>query len=262
MQVSTLRPGLLVGLTTRIQGNVSYTTREIEADHLEDDGTRQATWETNRVIEHPKEHEESVKVRGKARSLITAVCTPSVFGLLCPEADREKLSAAIAEARVVIDAFNAVAQVSRVSVYTVVGRIAADDAEAVRAINSELRYLMESMESGLKKLDVEAVRAAADKAKALSSMLSPEASERAEMAIKVARSAARRIVKAGEVAAAEIDETVLRTIRYARAAFLDLDDAKEIQEPVVVGRAVEFEMEAPATPPPAAPAVSVPSLEL
>lgn len=257
MQVSTLRPGLLVGLNTRIQGNVSYKTREIEADHIEDDGTRQATWETNRIIEHPKEHEESSKVRGKARSLVTSVCTPSVFGLLCPEADREKLSAAIAEARALVDAFNATAIVTQVSIYTVVGRIAADDAEAVRAINSELCYLMEAMETGLKKLDVEAVRAAADKAKSLASMLSPEAAERAEMAIKTARSAARRIVKAGEVAAAEIDETVLRTIRYARAAFLDLDDAQEVQEPTVTGRAIDLEP----TPPPATPPVVTAAFE-
>lgn len=260
MQVSTLRPGLLVGLTTRVQGNVSYKTREIEADHIEDDGTRQATWETNRVIEHPKEHEESVKVRSKARSLITTVCTPSVFGLLCPEADREKLSAAVAEARGIIDAFNATAQVTRVSVYTVVGRIAADDAEAVRAINSELRYLMDSMEAGLKRLDVEAVRSAADKAKALSAMLSPEASERAEMAIKTARSAARRIVKAGEVAAAEIDETVLRTIRYARAAFIELDEVKEVQEPIVTGRAVDFDISG--VPAPGLPPINAATLEL
>lgn len=261
MQISTLRPGLLVGLNTRVQGNVSYTTREIEADHIEDDGTRQATWETNRVIEHPREHEESVKVRSKARSLVTGVCTPSVFGLLCPEADREKLSAAIAEARQGVDEFNARAVVTQVSIYTVVGRIAADDAEAVRAINSELRYLMETMESGLKRLDVKVVREAADKAKAMAAMLSPEAAERAEMAIKTARSAARRIVKAGEVAATEIDETVLRTIRYARAAFLDFSDEQgEAQTPNITGRAIDLE---PSPIPAAATSQPpVPSLEL
>jgi hypothetical protein len=260
MQISTLRPGLLVSLHTALHGNVAYKTREIEADHVTDDGSRRAEWQTQRIIESPREHEEAVKVRSKARSLITAVCSPSSFGLLCPESDREKLTAAIAEAREAIDDFNMRAQITQASFSILIGRIAADDVEAVRAINGEIRELMTAMESGLRGLDVEAVREAANKAKALSSMLSPEASERAEKAIAVARSAARRIVKAGEAAAIEIDEATLRTIRQSRAAFLDLEDGAEVQEPTLAGRAVDFEMME--APPPAAPAVPVPSFEL
>lgn len=262
MNISTLRPGLLVSLKTSLTGNVAYVTREIEADHIEDDGSRRAKWETDRIIEHPREHEDATKVRSKARSLITAVCSPSSFGLLCPEADGEKLTTAIAEARAVVDEFNATARVTRAAVYVIVGRVAADDVEAVRAINGEVTELLNAMESGLKRLDVEAIREAANKAKALSSMLSAEANERVEFAIKTARIMARRIVKAGETAAVEIDETVLRTIRYARVAFLDLDDAKETQEPAIAGRAVDFEMDDAPPVQTAVPAVARPTFEL
>lgn len=262
INVTTLRPGLLVSLKTSLRGNVSYTKMDIEADHITDDGTRQAAWETKRVIEHPREHEDATKIRSKARSLITSVCSPSSFGLLCPERDRERLNAAVDEARALADAFNRTANVTRIAVYVIIGRVAADDVEAIRAINGEVRDLLTAMEDGLKKLDVGSVREAADKAKAISSMLSPEANERVEFAIKTARSMARRIVKAGEVAAVEIDETVLRTIRYARVAFLDMDDAGEVQEPTVTGRAIDLDMEdAPIPPVAAATGVSTPAIE-
>lgn len=261
MNISTLRPGLLVSLHTGLRGNVSYRSREIEADHIDLDGARKAAWETHRTIEHPREHEEAVKIRGKARSLISGVCSPSSFGLLCPESSRELLTEAIADARALIDEFNANASVTRVSFSILIGRVAADDVEAIRAINGEVRDLLTAMERGLKNLDVEAVRDAANKAKALSSMLSPEAATRAQKAIDVARNAARRIVKAGEAAAVEIDEATMRTIQQSRAAFIDLEDTSEVQEPIVTGRAIDLDVQEMPDPVDV-PAVAVPSLEL
>lgn len=274
--ISTLRPGLLVSLKTSLTGNVSYAVTQIEADHYAGDGTRRAAWETARVIENPVEHEEGIKVRSKARSLVTAVCSPSSFGLLCPESRRDDLSAAIEEAHQLVDRFNRRAAITRVSVFAIVGRVASDDIEAVRAINSEIRDLMDSMERGLVKLDVAAVRDAANRAKNLSAMLSPEASERAEKAIQAARSAARRIVKAGELAAGEIDQATLATIQRSRAAFLDMEEAREVLEPGVEGRAVDLMPawdDAPAVPSspvldwsepvtPTVPAVRTPAIEL
>lgn len=243
MQISTLRPGLLVSLKTSLAGNVAYQRRDIETDHIAEDGTARAKWETDRVIADPGEYDRAVKARGKARSLITAVCTPSNFGLLCPEGDRDRLTDAMAQAREIVAEFNREASLTQVAVFMIVGRVAADDVEAVRAINSEIRDLMTTMERGLMKLDVKVVREAADKAKELSAMLSPEASERAQRAITVARSAARKIVKAGEAAALEIDEATLNAIRTSRTAFLDMDDQAEVQAPTVTGRAIDFEVE-------------------
>lgn len=248
MQISTLRPGLLVSLSTEVAGNARYFRRDIRADYIAEDGTLRASWETDKVVENPTEQSEAVKVRGKARSLITSVCTESKFGLLCPERDREKLDNAVTEARQLVAEFNRVATVTKCSVYVIIGRIAQDDVEAVRGINSEVRNLLTAMEQGLQRLDVEAVRSAANKARELSAMLSPEASANAQQAIRVARSAARRIVKAGEAAALEIDEATLRTIRQSRTAFIDISndaDQDAVSAPVIVGRAIDLE---PVTP--------------
>jgi hypothetical protein len=241
MRVSTLRPGLLVSLSTTIKGNVSYRVTEIEAEHFTGDGTKRARWETDKLILEPAEHEEAVKLRGKARSLVTAVCSASSFGLLCPESSREALNAAVMEAQAIADAFNSRASVTRMAVHVIVGKIGDDDAQAVRAINAEVRGLMEAMDQGLRKLDVAAVRDAANRARELSAMLTPEAAGRAQAAIDAARSAARRIVKAGEEAAIEIDAATLRVIREGRAAFLDLEEAAPIADSVVTGRALDLD---------------------
>lgn len=242
MQTSVLRPGLLVSLKTSVVGNVSYKTRDLEPEHMAEDGTRRALWETEKRVEDPAEHEEALKVRSKARSLISAVCSASSFGLLCPEADRDLLSEAVAEAHAIANEFNRNATLTRVQVLVIAGRIAPDDVEAVKAINSEVRDLLTAMEGGLQRLDVKVIREAADKAKQIGTMLSPDAAARIQVAIDTARSAARKIVKAGEEGAAEIDRRALRAITEARTAFLDLDEAAEINTPSAVGRGVDLEV--------------------
>lgn len=210
------------------------------ASRVREDGNAEAKWETERTITDPAEHDAAIKARTKARVAITRVCTASAFGLLCPETAEPDLEKAVAEARKIVDDFNAQANLTRIGVYVITGRIAPDDVEAVRAINSEVRDLLADMEEGLKNLDVKAVREAASKAKSIGAMLSPDAAARITIAIEAARASAKRIVQAGEQVAAEIDNRVIATIKEARTAFLDLDDAKEIASPKAKARAVDL----------------------
>lgn len=229
LRTTTLRPGFLVSLRTALSGNIVYARRDLEAEHEEGDGTLVSKWETERKVIDAQEHETGVKARSLARTSITRICSASGFGLLCPESRAQELADAVAEARRIADEFNATAQVSRLFVGVIVGVIAQDDVEAVRAINSEVRSLLDEMAQGIRKLDVEAVRDAANRARSLGQMLQPEAAARVQVAIDAARRIARRIVKAGEQAATEIDSATLRTIATARTAFLDID----APEPVV-----------------------------
>lgn len=260
MQVSTIRPGLLVGLSSKVSGNVSFHRKELEAPHIEADGALVSLTEVERSVQNPTEYEEAIKTRSKCRSLITSICSASSFGLLCPEARGDTLRVAIEQAQELAAAFNQTAEVTQVSIFTIIGRVAQDDVQAVRAINSEIRDLMDTMERGLQKLDVKVIRDAANKAKELGSMLSAEASGKVEEAIKVARSAARQIVKAAETGAAQVDQAVLTKIRASRTAFLDMGEATEIATPEHVGRAIDLEAEP--LPIAAAPAVAPPALEL
>jgi len=240
LQNETLRPGLLVSLNTSLTGNVSYLKHVLEAEHKTDDGAEIARWETERRIADPAEHKAATVAQSKAGGLIRRVCTKTAFGYLCPEADAAKLEAAIAEARAVADEFNATATVSRLGVYVVTGRIAPDDVEAVKAINSEVRKLLDAMQSGLANLDVKTVRAAASKAKEVGQMLTPDAAARIQVAIDLARKSAREIVRVGENVAQEIDLTTIKRIAEQRTAFLDFSEAAELQSPTVAGRAIDL----------------------
>lgn len=259
MQTTTIRPGLLVSLNTNVTGNVEYSKQTIESEHTTDDGARKAKWETERTITDPAEYEEAIKLRGKTRGLITAICARSSFGLLCPQDNADELSAAIAQAQQLAQDFNSRAKMTRVSVYVIAGRIAADDVEATRAINSEVRDLLNRMEDGVRRLDVETIRDAANRAKSIGGMMTPEVTARLQVAIDSARSAARTIVKAGEAAAVEIDYRAIRAITESRTAFLDLDDAKPMEAATVTGRAIDFDPSPVAT---AAPMAAAPQLDL
>ena len=238
---STMRPGLLVSLNTSVRGNVTYAKQTIENDHLTEAGQRKARWETERVIDDPEEHERATKVRSRALTLVRTICTRSAFGLLCPEIDSDKLDRAISEARKLAEEFNETATLTRVSIYVIIGRIAADDVEAMKAINSEVSDLMRRMEDGVRNVDAEAIRNAANAARNIAQMLTPDAASRVRVAIELARAAAKKIVSAGEQAAVEVDRGTIARIEEARTAFLDLDDAKEIAAPVVSGRAIDLE---------------------
>lgn len=247
INTSTLRPGLLVSLKTSVTGNVNYTKRIIESPHRTKRGEEKASWETSRTIADPVEHEASKAARSKVRSLVSGVCAFSSFGLMCPEDRTDELEAAIKAAREVADEFNAKAKLSRVYVYVITGRIAPDDVEAVKAINSEVRELLKDMEEGLKNLDVKVVRDAASRARSIGSMLTPASQTRIQMAIDAARKAARDIVKAGEQGAVEIDKRAIRTITESRTMFLDLDEEKEVAAPKAKARAVEFDPSVPSS---------------
>lgn len=244
-EIRTLRPGLLVSLHTSLKGNIHYQKVDLENAHVEENGEQRAKWETTRVITDPIEHKAATELRGKISYLIRSQCAVSAFGLLCPEANADKLSEAIVEARALADEFNASAALTRVSVNVLYGRIAQDDVEAVKAISEELRSLMEDMQSGLQRLDVKAVRDACNKARAVGEMLSDNAKGRLDVAISAARKSARKIAKAGETVALEIDRRAIAKIDMARTSFLDIDiEASSIPAPVMDGRSIDLMDEA------------------
>lgn len=265
LQTTTLRPGYLVSLKTSLTGNVSYSRRDIEPERTTEEGTTHAVWETEKTVTDAAEHERGTKARNAARNRITRVCSASQdFGLLCPAARKDALDSAVTEARAIAADFNATARITALSIGVIVGAIGDSDPEAIKAINSEIRATLDDMESGLKRMDVEAVRTAARQAKEMGQMLSEEAAANVSKAIDAARSMARRIVKAGEAAAIEIDRATLASIATARTAFLDLDETprptlRDFTEPQA--RAIDLEPETYAQVK-TAPAAAAPQLEL
>lgn len=247
LATSTLRPGLLVSLKTSCRGNVKYDRVDLETltdeqyeEYLEKARREKTRWETTRTIEDVEEYERAKKAQSKASSLIRSVCSASAFGLLCPEAQAWKLEDAIAQAHAVIDAFNASAKLTRVSVYVIAGKVASDDVEAVKAINSEVRELIDRLEQGVANADVAVIRQTANKAREIGNVLTPEAQVRIQFAIDAARKVAKDIVKAGEGAVIEVDKLAINKIREQRTAFLDLSEPVETAAPEAKARAIEL----------------------
>jgi hypothetical protein len=249
MQVTTLRPGLLVSLKTKIVGNRKYRTTEIEAEHYDDNGALVARTETERTIRDPEEYQRAIKSRSVCRSAITRVCAQSEHGLLCLTTRRNALAQAIDAARKEAAEFNAGAIYTQLAVNVVVGEIAQDDVEAVKAINYEIRNLLDAMDSGIRNADVEAIRKAANTARGLQQMVTEEANQRLAFAISTARDVARKIVATGETAATELDAIALKRIQEGRLAFLDLDAGEDMVDPVAAtARGIDLDPDDDMTP--------------
>jgi hypothetical protein len=230
-EIQTLRPAILVALSTQIKGNRRYVTTELEGEHETADGELRARWETLRVVEDPAEHEAAWLTQRKARGAILRVCRRTNFGLMCREDEFDELLSGMAEAQRLADEFNRSAKITHLSINVLPARIAQDDVIAVRAISADIRSLMDDMAVGVQTLDVKAVRDAAGKLRDVSSMLSDDAKKRIGVAVDAARSVARQIVKAGEDVAVEIDAVVIEKIATARTSFLDLDAPAEVATP-------------------------------
>jgi hypothetical protein len=237
---TTIKPGLLVALKTSIRGNVTYRKNVIEAARLDADGVEHENWETERTVISPAELTMAKKARSKATSLIRSACTVTKFGLLCPQGNESELEAMLEAARRVVKDCNELANFSRVEVYTITGRVAADDIEAIRSINSEVRDLLDAMKQGVKDLDVEAIRKAANTARQLGDMLTPEANEKVKDAIAMARKAAKVIRKSGELAASAMNAELMKQLTDVQTVFLDLDETTEIKTPEVTDVAVDL----------------------
>jgi hypothetical protein len=253
---TTLIPGLLVGLSTSIKGNVTYDKTET-VERLTEGGALIAEWETEKTVIDPKEHELAVEIRAKARSIVGSVCASTAFGFLCPESERPALDKAFAEAKALCNEFNRTAKVTRIKFSAITGTIAPDDVTAIRAISSEVSTLLQDMKEGIAALDPELIRDAAKRATQLGNMLSPEAQERLGDGIKAARKLATEMKKAGEQVAIEIDATIIAKLDSARTSFLDLDGETDLQTPAdTSGRVLDLAPHDAVTGP-AAPVVDI-----
>lgn len=241
VKLNVLKPGLLVSLKSSVRGGVAYVRKDLDARAEEDSKVQR--WETEKRIENAEEFERANIARGKARSVISSLCASSLFGLLCPNENAEKLDAAIKEARAIAAAHNAQASHTQVEVFVIVGKIAQTDEEAARAISNEVAELLAQMKSATLEGNVEKIREAANKARELGAILSEEAGKKVSAAIEEARKNARELVKRvqkdGEKAADVIKDLYVQRIDNARSSFLDLEEG-EVQAVQHVAPAAEI----------------------
>jgi hypothetical protein len=218
----------LVALKSSVQGGVQYCRVDLAPPPADQLGQHAERWETTKVTLNLVEHDRACRARSAALAEIRRVCSPTSFGLLCPEEKEAELDEAVKRARLIRDVFNEQAQYSRVDVFVLKGRIASTDEEAMRAIGEEVSGLIQSMSSAIDRLEPEAIREAAQRARQMQAMLTEDLSRKVGEAVEAARKAARQIVKRvekdGEEAAVVLSDIQRGALEVARMAFLDLSD--------------------------------------
>jgi len=243
-EIRTLRAGILVSLKTSQRGNVRYYKQDIERPHRTVSGAELSRWDTTKTVFDPEEAKEATQVVGQASYLIRKLCVKSEHGLICPVERRDELNEAIRQARLMAREFNSTAVYTNIGVNVVCGEIVADDVNTARALFTEVEKFMVDMQTGLEELNVEKVRAIIRKTKDVGRMLSPEAGKAIASAVEAAGEACKKIVKAGEQAAIEIDEAAIDALESARNTFLDFDlelDEVELGD-LSSGRALDFDV--------------------
>lgn len=242
----SLRPGMLVSLSARLRGGVSYqrTDKRSEVDGR----AKIDEWETERRIEDRAEFDRGIKTRNKCRSIISASCIRTAFGLICLKDQQERLDAAIAESTRMASEFNKSARHSTIEIYLIRGRIEQTDTEAMRAICGEIKGLIATMKDAIGRADVDGIRQAALQARQISQMLDASQQQEVKGVVTAAREAAKTIVqqvqKKGEDAKKVIVSLNLEALDLNRFAWLDVDD----EAPSSAGRrtapvAVEMDVE-------------------
>jgi hypothetical protein len=243
-QTRVMRPGILVALKSRVSGGVEYQHSGVE----EDEDGKVKRWETTRVMEDPEERKAAGDALQKAVRLVNSLCTRTTFGLLCPVDREAELDAAVVQMREACRVWNAQATYSFIYASAIKGRIADNDEEALRAIVEEATEVLERMDKSLSDADLKQIRKAADDAKALSAMMTPESAGQLTAAYEAARRAARAITKkAGDMDARVADaliEVQQEAFNKARFAFLETSaEAIEALPSVDLNRGAQLEIE-------------------
>lgn len=241
VNISKIKPGLLVSVKTRQHGGVSYTKRDIEAPRVTESGAQVSRWETDKFVYDPDETERAQQVANRARYLVTRHCVKTEMQqLLCPNDRRAELRAAVAEARELVADFNAGASFTEIQIDVWVGEIVDNGVDAAQQIFASQQAFLNEMIEGLKELDPKKVRAAINKSRDLGQMMSGQANEMLIEATRVAESARQRIISAGENAIVAIDLEAITKIGSVRNSFLDFDYAAnaavEAQVPTPIRR--------------------------
>jgi hypothetical protein len=208
---------LLVALKTSVQGSISYERNVLEQTE------KLLHTETKRRMANPKEHAEAIRIRARVRSLVRSVCATTAFGFFCLLDKQGELDGVVAQAEALVEAFNEKATHTSIWFGIMRGKVLANDLEAVRGINNEVRELLNQMSIGIKSSDAEEIRDAADRAKQVASVLATEAQQLVEEAIEAARKAASGISKA-QRKNEEIDPAATKAaLQTIKKSFLDFD---------------------------------------
>lgn len=216
-----LQPGsVLLAISTSIVGGISLEYSERRTWETAQGVAEQ--WETTRIVTDPAEHAEAVKRRSDASGALRKLCALTPFGPVCPGDRSAELSAASAEAREIVDRFNATSRTCRIRFSVLLGTIDASGSEAVRAVAEEVTRLVYDIAKYTEDANIDLIREVCNRAKQVEKLLKdgPE-KEALSVAVDAARELATTKKKIEKRGADATDDLTLAALASQASAKLN-----------------------------------------
>jgi len=239
-----LKPGILINVTVRMSGGVSYRQKSDDLLEASPDPRLAASpnsevdvWATTRTMADKKEYAAAIKVRATARNAIAAVCLQTPVGLVCLPDREPEVRAIVAQQETAIADFNRQARYTSVNMFVILANIDGMSDVNVQSVAAEVARSLELMENLTKDGDVAGARKEAIRLQDIAKLLDGQAESTALEAIEEVRTVAKRLKKVGENLAAQAavvesaDWKACRAARFMMTAALSRPET--VVEPVV-----------------------------
>lgn len=225
-KLSTLhvRPCILVIDKLLVERAVEYNRTDISCK-ANPDGSEDAKWETERHYKNRQETQKANQLYSAARAKLHAVCHRTDIGFICPEANRDKLETAIAEARKLVEDGNEVFQHCSVRFRVVCTELKTDNMPGVTTIQEVLEENVEKLKEALLSFDPTKATTILNSSKNLVGLFQDPASRQAlETSRKEAKQLAgeiRKLLKEfdGNVADAKVSQVGNQLLQRTDAAW-------------------------------------------
>jgi hypothetical protein len=152
-----IEPCILVSDALSVERGVTYHRRDISKE-VHSDGSEDATWQTDRHYKNREEAKEAERVYAKARQRIRSQSLYTEIGFVCPMSKQTELANAIAEARQIVDDFNAKARHCHVHFRVVCTRIEPNNVDGAATLQDTLTKSVSEIRNALQNFDPKKAR--------------------------------------------------------------------------------------------------------
>lgn len=153
----TIEPCVLVRERIKVDRGVTYNRVDISKSH-NDDGSEDATWQTDRHFKNRTEAKEAEKIYHQVRNKIRSVCVHTDIGFICPISRKSDLEATIAECRSIVEDFNSEATCCSVNFLVVCTDILPSNMDGVEILRDAVERSAVTIRKALNDFNVKAIR--------------------------------------------------------------------------------------------------------
>lgn len=173
----TIEPCILVRDRVTVDRAVKYHRTEL-GKQVNDDGSEDAKWETERHYKNRGEAMKADRVYHSVRSKLQEVCLKTGIGFVCPLSRKQELEEAVARGKQLVDEFNAEATHCHIRFLVVCTEITPANVEGVQLLRDTLNHSASSIREALQNFNPAKARDAVRASKKMVDVLSDNATKK------------------------------------------------------------------------------------